>query len=114
MTKIISIFLSYLLITFNTNLCGAENDNQIKIGLLAPFSGQYKNLGDSLLFSTQLALSEIGDKNIVIIPRDSGSDDKIKLNLAVKELIADGVKVVIGPVDSKNFEELYKYTLGAK
>ena len=45
----------------------------------------------------------------MIIPRDSGSDDKIKLNLAVKELIADGVKVVIGPVDSKNFEELYKY-----
>ena len=86
MTKIISIFLSYLLITFNTNLYGAENDNQIKIGLLAPFSGQYKNLGESLLFSTQLALSEIGDKNIVIIPRDSGSDDKIKLNLAVKEL----------------------------
>jgi hypothetical protein len=109
MTKIISIFLSYLLITFNTNLYGAENDNQIKIGLLAPFSGQYKNLGESLLFSTQLALSEIGDKNIVIIPRDSGSDDKIKLNLAVKELIADGVKIVIGPVDSKNFQELNKY-----
>ena len=80
MTKIITIFLSYLLITFNTNLCGAEKDSQIKIGLLAPFSGLYKNLGDSLLFSTQLALSEIGDKNIVIIPRDSGSDDKNKLN----------------------------------
>ena len=106
MTKIISIFLSYLLITFNTNLYGAENDNQIKIGLLAPFSGQYKNLGESLLFSTQLALSEIGDKNIVIIPRDSGSDDKIKLNLAVKELIADGVKIVIGPIFHKSLDYL--------
>ena len=108
MTKIITIFLSYLLITFNTNLCGAENDSQIKIGLLAPFSGLYKNLGDSLLFSSQLALSEIGDKNIVIIPRDSGSDDKIKLNLAIEELIAEGVKIVIGPVDSKNFQDLNK------
>ena len=109
MTKIITIFLSYLLITFNTNLCGAEKDSQIKIGLLAPFSGLYKNLGDSLLFSTQLALSEIGDKNIVIIPRDSGSDDKNKLNLAIEELIAEDVKIVIGPVDSKNFQDLSKY-----
>mgnify|MGYP003324466407 CR=1 FL=1 len=86
MNKIIFVFLSYILIFFNTNLFAEKKELELKIGLLAPFSGEYKNLGESLLFSTQLALSEIGDKNIVIIPRDSGSDDKIKLNLAVKEL----------------------------
>ena len=45
----------------------------LKVGLLAPLSGEYKELGDSLLYSLQLALDEINDKNVHIIPRDSGS-----------------------------------------
>ena len=65
MIKITIIFLSYILIFFNTYLLSNENIGEIKIGLLAPFSGKYKNLGDSLLLSTQLALDEIGDKKII-------------------------------------------------
>tara|TARA_B100001250_G_scaffold369393_1_gene352834 strand:- start:2904 stop:4058 length:1155 start_codon:yes stop_codon:yes gene_type:complete len=109
MIKITIIFLSYILIFFNTYLLSNENIGEIKIGLLAPFSGKYKNLGDSLLLSTQLALDEIGDKKIKIIPRDSGSDNKEKLNRAVKEIIDSGAKIILGPPDSSGFEELYKY-----
>ena len=58
----------------------------LKIGLLAPLSGEYKELGNSLLFSLQLALEEIDDKNVFIIPRDSGFNDKKKLNTAFKIL----------------------------
>ena len=68
-------FLSYILLVFNTNLTAEENDGKLRIGLLAPFSGDYQDLGTSLLLSTQLALEEIDDDNIIIIPRDSGSDD---------------------------------------
>ena len=79
------IILTYILIFFNSNLLCNENKNILKVGLLAPFSGEYKELGDSLLYSLQLALSEINDEAVQIIPRDSGSDDKEKLNIAIQE-----------------------------
>ena len=64
MIKIFITFLSYILVFFNTNLLSYETTDKLKIGLLAPFSGEYKNLGNSLLLSTQLALSEIGNNKI--------------------------------------------------
>ena len=109
MIKIFIAFLSYILIFFNTNALSYETTDKLKIGLLAPFSGEYKNLGNSLLLSTQLALDEIGDNKIVIIPRDSGSNSKEKLNKSIKEIINAGAKIIIGPVDSDNFQELKKY-----
>ena len=51
----------------------------LRIGLLAPFSGEYKDMGQSIMLSLQLALDEIGDKNIKIYPRDSGYNDPEKL-----------------------------------
>ena len=108
MIKIFIPFLSYILIFFNTNVLGYETTDKLKIGLLAPFSGEYKNLGNSLLLSTQLALDEIGDNKIVVIPRDSGSNNKEQLNKSIKEIIDAGAKIIIGPVDSDNFKELKK------
>ena len=109
MTKIVIILLSYTIILFSSILIANERDEKLRIGLLAPFSGEYKNLGESFLLSTQLALNEIGDKNIVIIPRDSGTNDKDKLNLAIKEIISNGAKIIIGPMTSSSFSELEKY-----
>ena len=109
MIKIIITFLSYIFILFNWNLMANENDGKLRVGLLAPFSGEYKNLGESLLLSTQLALDEINDSNIIIIPRDSGSNDKDKLNLAIKEIRSNGAKIIIGPMTSSSFSELEKY-----
>jgi hypothetical protein len=60
------------------------------------------------LLSTQLALDEINNKNIVIIPRDSGSSDNERLNIAIKEIISSGAKIIIGPVNSAS-DELKKY-----
>ncbi len=109
MIKKIIIILSHILILFNINVWSVVNSTELKIGLLAPFSGDYKNLGNSLLFSTQLALDEINDENIKVIPRDSGSGNKEQLNRAIKEIIDAGAKIVIGPMDSENFQELNKY-----
>ena len=109
MIKIIITFLSYIFILFNSNLAANENDGKLRIGLLAPFSGEYRNLGESLLLSTQLALNEIDDKNIIIIPRDSGTNDKDKLNQAIREIINNGAKIIIGPVTSSLSTELKKY-----
>ena len=108
MIRTIITFLSYVFLLFNNNLVANEIERKLKIGLLAPFSGEYKNLGESLLLSTQLALDEINDKNIVIIPRDSGSSDNERLNIAIKEIISSGAKIIIGPVNSAS-DELKKY-----
>jgi len=110
MIKIIITFLFYIFILLNSNLIADENDGKLRVGLLAPFSGKYKNLGESLLLSTQLALDEINNENIIIIPRDSGSEDKDKLNLAIKEIINNGAKIIIGPMTSSSFTELKKYS----
>jgi len=109
MTKFIITLLSYIFISFNSISFSEVLNNKIKVGLLAPFSGEYKKLGESLLLSTQLALDEINDTRLIIIPRDSGSNNKEQLNLAIKEIIEKGAKVIIGPIDSSFPEELNKY-----
>ena len=109
MKKIFCLILSYTLIFFNINLFGKENINILKIGLLAPLSGEYKELGDSLLYSLQLALDEINDRNVFIVPRDSGFNDTKKLNSAIREIKAEGVNVIIGPISNKDFPETNKF-----
>ena len=109
MIKNIVTFLSYIFLLFYSNLIADEHGKKLKVGLLAPFSGEYKKLGESLLLSTQLALDEIGNENIIIIPRDSGSNNKESLNLAIKEIRSNGAKIIIGPMTSSSFKELGKY-----
>ena len=106
--KFISI-LTYILIFFNSNLLSNENNNILKVGLLAPLSGEYKELGNSLLYSLQLALNEIDDKNVHIIPRDSGSGDKKKLNKAIQEIRSQNVNIIIGPINYEDFDEVKKF-----
>ena len=105
----IIIIITYILVFFNSNLLSNENNNVLKIGLLAPLSGEYKTLGESLLYSLQLALEEIDDKNVLIIPRDSGFEDKDKLENAIKEIRSQGVKVIIGPINNSDFKEVQKF-----
>ena len=109
MKKKFLIILSYLTIFFNSIVLSEDKNQFLKIGLLAPLSGEYKELGNSLLYSLQLALEEIGDKNLFIIPRDSGFENKVKLNAAIKDLKSQNVKVIIGPISNDDFKELKKY-----
>ena len=109
MKTIFITIISYILIFFNSNLLSDENNNTLKIGLLAPFSGEYKDLGDSLLYSLQLALDEINDKKVYVIPRDTGSNDKKKLIRAVEEIRSEGANIIIGPIDNNDFNEVKSF-----
>ena len=110
MKKKIVIILSYIILFTNSNLFAAENSKILKVGLLAPLSGEYKDLGNSLLFSLQLALSEINDKKVHIIPRDSGSNDKKKLKEAVEDIRSQGAKIIIGPINNEDFDIVKKFS----
>ena len=104
-----NILATLFLLIFNFNLYADENNKSIRIGLLAPLTGSYSDLGNSLLYSLQLALEEINDKNVIIVPRDSGFNEKEKLNKAINEIKSNDVKVVIGPITNEEFEIAEKH-----
>ena len=103
------ILTTFFLLIFNFNLYADENNKSIRIGLLAPLTGTYSELGNSLLYSLQLALEEINDENVIIVPRDSGFNEKEKLNKAINEIKSNNVKVVIGPITNEEFEIAEKH-----
>ena len=104
---LLSIF--YIIFSFNTNVLGVENNKTLKVGLLAPLSGPYSEIGNSLLYSLQLALEEINDKNLIIVPRDSGFNNKEKINSAINEMRSLGIKIIIGPTSHVEFDLIKKY-----
>ena len=106
--KFISIVF-YIIFCLNSNLLSDENSKILKVGLLAPLSGPYIEIGNSLLNSLQLALEEINDKNVVIVPRDSGFNNEEKISLAINDLKKVGVKIIIGPTTFEEFEQVQKY-----
>jgi hypothetical protein len=75
----------------------AKASEKIKIGLMVPLTGSNKELGQSIIKAVRLAVKDINDNSIEIIPKDTAS----KANKALKsafELKQMGVKVIIGPV----------------
>ena len=97
MSKIIKIIF-FVLLNFCllfSNL--AKASEKIKIGLMVPLTGSNKELGQSIIKAVRLAVKDIDNNLIEIIPKDTAS----KANKALKsafELSQMGVKVVIGPV----------------
>ncbi len=109
MKKKLIFIISYIIIFFNSNVFSEENNKKLKIGLLAPLSGEYRELGNSFLYSLQMALEEIGDKDVFIIPRDSGYNNKEKLDSAIREIKSQGAKIIIGPISHEEFEKVKNY-----
>ena len=110
MKNTFKIILSYLLITFNTYVLADQNSNTniLKVGVLAPLSGKFKALGETILYSINLALHDINNNAVKIYPKDSGSDKK-KIIQACKEFQEEGIKIIIGPADSQFQEELKNF-----
>ena len=104
------LLIFYIIFALNSNLLSDENNKILKVGLLAPLSGPHSEIGNSLLNSLQLALEEINDKNVIIVPRDSGFNDKEKLSLSIDDMKSGGVKIIIGPTTFEEFEQVQKYS----
>ena len=100
------IIITYILLSFNFNSFAEENQKSLRVGLLAPFSGEYKDIGQSIMLSLQLALDEINDDNIKIFPRDSGFNNPKKLIKSVESLKDENIKIVIGPISHEDFKNL--------
>ena len=84
---------------FNVSQLLAEN--KIRIGLLVPLTGEHKEIGKSIIKSIRLAANKIDNSFIEIIPKDTESKPEKTLRSA-KELYAQGIRIIIGPVFNKN------------
>ena len=84
-----------------------SEDTKIKIGVLAPLSGENSALGKQIVSSIRMALIDINDDKIEIYPRDTKSDPNTTLSSAL-ELEKLGITLVIGPVFYDNLLHLHE------
>tara|TARA_Y100000590_G_scaffold139884_1_gene160296 strand:+ start:2867 stop:4045 length:1179 start_codon:yes stop_codon:yes gene_type:complete len=113
MKKIITLLiLNYLLFSLNNNAfsenlneSGLQNDKILKVGVLLPLSGEFKDIGESFLKAIQLALYDISNKNIKIYPKDSGGN-ALSTYQAAKEFEKLNINIVIGPIFYESLEKL--------
>tara|TARA_Y100000590_G_scaffold52051_1_gene54606 strand:+ start:287 stop:1438 length:1152 start_codon:yes stop_codon:yes gene_type:complete len=92
------IILFLIVFSFNQQVFSQE---KIKIGLIVPLTGEYKEIGNSVIKSIRLAINKINDSRIEILPRDTKSNPEITLKIS-KELYNEGVKIIIGPLFNSN------------
>lgn len=101
---LLSIISIFLVSCSNNNKTTSDNDN-IKLGITIPTTGQYSNYGNSTLNGMNLAIEEInnnggiGGKKIEV----ELLDDKGEVTDAVtsyNKLVGDGVDAVIGSITS--------------
>ena len=101
MNKFFKILFSiFFVLLFETSVSNSE-ETKIKIGVLAPLSGEDASLGKQILNSIRMALIDIKDNNIEIYPKDTRSDPDMTLRSAL-EFEEMGISLVIGPVFHKN------------
>ena len=98
------IFIQFILFIFFSLFFDVQksfSEEKIKIGLIIPLSGEYKEIGQSIVNATRLAINKIDNSQIEILPRDTKSNPETTLKVS-KELYDIGVRVIIGPVFNKN------------
>ena len=99
--KIFIQFILFIFVSLFFDIQKSFSEEKIKIGLLIPLSGEYKEIGQSILNATRLAINKIDNPQIEILPRDTKSNPETTLKVS-KELYDVGVRVIIGPVFNKN------------
>jgi branched-chain amino acid transport system substrate-binding protein len=70
---------------------------EIKVGLLLPLSGPAEAIGRDMLDAAQMALFDVGDNKLVLLPRDTAGTPA-GARLAAQEVIRDGAEVILGPL----------------
>ena len=82
----------------------AQAADDIKVGVVLPYSGVYASLGGDITDGMQLALdlygSEIAGRKIVLITEDSEVKPNIGLTKTKKLVFQDKVDLLVGPVAS--------------
>ncbi|MFN4165213.1 MAG: penicillin-binding protein activator [Ferrovibrio sp.] len=71
--------------------------DMIRIAFLAPLSGPHAGLGRALLDAAQLALFDLADDRLALLPRDTEGQPE-KAAAAAQQALAEGAQIIIGPL----------------
>lgn len=88
------------------NLPHMQGREVVRLALLLPFTAKNAGLRDqarSMLNAAQLAVFEINDRRVVLIPKDTGGTRSGAAE-AARSAINDGVHVLVGPLLSRAVE----------
>ncbi len=72
-------------------------DDEIRVGLLLPLSGPAAALGQDMLQAAQMALFDVGENRIVLLPRDTQGTPEAARQ-AAREVIDEGARLILGPL----------------
>ena len=73
----------------------------VRVGLLVPLTGTAASLGQDLLDAAQLALFEVPDNRIELLPRDTG-DGPQQAGTAARSALDGGAELLIGPLFARS------------
>lgn len=73
----------------------------IKIAILLPLSGASANIGAALLDAAQMALFDVGDDRIILLPKDTRGTPESAAR-AARDALAEGAELILGPVFSRS------------
>ena len=100
--------ITYLLFTINSSSVvknSNENESEIKIGVLVPLSGEFREIGQSVLKAVELAVIELNESSIKIYPKDNKGTPNGTYE-AAKAFEDLGINVVIGPIFYDNLSKI--------
>lgn len=112
MTAILLIL--FILIFLNLQACSVsqENEKTIKVGVIAPITGDISTVGTSTVNAAHLAVDEINNAGgllvnntrytIEIVIEDNEDKEQAAVDAAKKLINKDGVVAIIGPQASRN------------
>ncbi|HET6469486.1 MAG TPA: penicillin-binding protein activator [Geminicoccaceae bacterium] len=69
----------------------------IRVGLLLPLTGNSASLGADMLDAAQLALFDVGDNQLVLLPRDTGDTPEGAV-AAAWDALGNGAQLLLGPL----------------
>lgn len=75
-----------------------------KVAVLLPLSGQHQQLGESLLNAAQLALFDINDPSVELLPLDTQGTPSGTAN-AMNKAVQNKAKLILGPVLANDVDQ---------
>lgn len=74
-----------------------EPDPEVKVALLLPLSGPAEELGREMLQAAQMALFDVGENDLILLPRDTAGTPEGARD-AVAQAINEEADVILGPL----------------
>ncbi len=69
----------------------------VRVAVLVPLTGPAANIGKALLDAAQLALFDVGDQDLALLPRDTGGTPEGAAQAAT-QAVSEGAQLILGPL----------------